>query len=581
MTPTRAVRRSDALLVRIVWLLTILIFALQALAWINLLTGVRALTVWPVRIVTVAWLGGCVISLRAFIGNDGLADLSFLPQSWALRFAGVAYLLLLVNSLTSFPNGFDAIHYHLALPMEWLRNGGIWPMDSDPLMAQPATAELLALPALSIHNEALAGLANAVGALVLAISVYSIALRFTELIEAAEFAVALVIGLPIILYQTFSAYSDLFGTSMLFAGVALFAAYCSTNQRAMCWASAVALGLSFGTKPCFWPYCVLFFGLVAFVLASRKAFALLAVSATLLAIPVLLWFARNAMATGNPVYPLAIHVGPVALSGFDRSNFVDPHGTGVLGPSLKALTYPWIEYVWDHGIPFDEHRGLGPAFAIFWVPALLAACVAAYRFRRVAVLVSLFAISWAVWWWPLDRVLRFGLPVITLLCVFGALFYQRLPEVFRKPVGALLAVSTALGCLMCLSVPARDLVERVRAHSWSRAVYYGYPEIVDQLPAGARVLNRVPPASNFILEGRNLTNVVVTLPASAKPSSLCEGQSGYAVTTGDTGAEDAVLRTCASLLYDGVPPSIHPKIAREWRVYRYVAAAASGDRQKF
>jgi len=306
---------------------------------------------------------------------------------------------------------------------------------------------------------------------------------------------------------------------------------------------------------------------------SKKAFALLTVSAALLAIPALLWFVRNEMATGNPLYPLAIHFGPIALNGLDRNAFVDPHGTGVLGPTLKALTYPWVEYVWDNGVPFDEHRGLGPAFAIFWIPSLLVACVAAFRSRRIAVMFALFVLSWLVWWGPLYRVLRFGLPVIALLCVFGALFYERLSASIRKPVGALLASSTALGCLMCLSVPARDFAERIHAHSWSRAVYYGYPDIVDRLPPGSRVLNRVPAASNFILEGSKLTNVVVTLPESAKPSALCEGGSGYAVTEGDNGSEDAVLRTCASLLYAGVPRSIHPKITKEWRIYRYADGA--------
>lgn len=572
MSTIPALRRSDAFLVQLVWLVSILVFALQSLAWINLLTGIHALTPWPVRIVSIAWLALCVVWLRACIGKRvGFGGFASFPRSWALRVAAVTYLLLLLNTLTSFPGGFDAIHYHLILPIEWLRNGGIWPMDPDPLMAQPANAELLALPALSIHNETLTGLGNALGAVVLAISVYSIALRFTQRIEAAEFSVALILGLPIVVYQTFSSYSDLFGASMLFAGVALFLAYYSSGDRAVCWASAAALGLSFGAKPCFWPYCTLFFCVVSFVLLSRRAFALLGVSTALLAIPAVLWFVRNAMATGNPVYPLAIHWGPIALNGLDRTDFVDPHGTGVLGPSLKALTYPWVEYVWDNDIPFDEHRGLGPAFATFWIPSLLTACVAAFRTRRIAVLVALFAASWLVWWGPLYRVLRFGLPVIALLCVFGAFFYDRLSAAIRKPVGALLAISTALSCLMCLTVPARDLLERVRFHLWSRAAYYGYPEIVDRLPPGSRVLNRVPPASNFVLEGRNLTNVVVTLPESAKPASLCDGESDYAVTMGNSAAEDAVLQTCASLLYAGVPASIHPKIAREWHVYRYIA----------
>src|SRR5215831_19110034 len=123
MSPAQALRRSDAFLVRIVWLISILIFALQALAWTHLVTGIRAMTPWPVRVVTLGWLVVCIIWLRAGMRRGGeLAGLS-LPRSWALRFAAFAYLFLLLNTLTSFPSGFDAIHYHLLLPLEWLRNG--------------------------------------------------------------------------------------------------------------------------------------------------------------------------------------------------------------------------------------------------------------------------------------------------------------------------------------------------------------------------------------------------------------------------------------------------------------------------
>ena len=127
MSPTQAIRRSDTFLVRIIWSVAILILALQSLAWVQLLSGMRAMAPWPVRIVTVAWLALCVVWVRADIRRaGGIERFSFRPRSWALRLAAAAYLLMLLNTLISFPSGFDAIHYHLILPLEWLRNGGIY-----------------------------------------------------------------------------------------------------------------------------------------------------------------------------------------------------------------------------------------------------------------------------------------------------------------------------------------------------------------------------------------------------------------------------------------------------------------------
>ena len=62
----------------------------------------------------------------------------------------------------------------------------------------------------------------------------------------------------------------------------------------------------------------------------------------------------------------------------------------------------------------------------------------------------------------------------------------------------------------CLVAPADTLVRRIKGGDWSRAAYYGYPPVIDILPAGSRVLDRND-IHAFILAGSGLTNSVRAL----------------------------------------------------------------------
>ena len=86
--------------------------------------------------------------------------------------------------------------------------------------ALPGNAEIDMMLLLGTRHEALVPLVNVYAAIVPAVACYAIASRIVKGNGNAAIAVtAIVLSLPIVEFQTFSAYVDLFGTAFLMAGV--------------------------------------------------------------------------------------------------------------------------------------------------------------------------------------------------------------------------------------------------------------------------------------------------------------------------------------------------------------------------
>ena len=126
----------------------------------------------------------------------------------------ICYAVLLVNALLSFPDGYDPIAYHLNVALQWLQHGTL---RIDPSWswqyALPSNAELPALVALAagMPNAVTAG--NLLAAILLGLSIYLIALRMTGGTESALLSASIAVTIPMVIYQAFRLYVDLFGTA--------------------------------------------------------------------------------------------------------------------------------------------------------------------------------------------------------------------------------------------------------------------------------------------------------------------------------------------------------------------------------
>jgi hypothetical protein len=491
------------------------------------------------------------------------------PQSWpkyllitTALLAG-SYALFAFNLFTSYPEGTDALAYHLPLALHWLQTGSLAiPASKAWRFSMPGNAEIGMMLLLATGNQSSAVLVNWIALAVLAISTYLLAQRIgheNRLVSAL--IVLLLLSVPMVEFQTFSAYVDLFGTAFLVAAFALFLCRGENQESkrqggvqalgrpAVLFLSAAACGISLGTKPIYDLYGAAYVASAAFslwnnVIGSQRASRALATALTLLGAGVLLpsifWFGRAYQETHNPLFPMRVaFAGHVIFPGNTGSQFFDEDfDLNFVHTRTEWLIYPWTEWKRNPGYPtmtsYGEGSGLGAAFASL-VPAgiafLLYGCLRRKTNKlHVLLLLTLLVFSCA-WWFPLRRIPRYGLPIVVLMCLMAAPLVGSLALHHTKAFWILFVSSLAATCVISTFVPFHELAGRLRTHRSTRADVYNYPPVLDRLAPGTCVMNATKQEErNFSLAGAALSNCVVTgfeVPPELTSQFLRENNVGY------------------------------------------------------
>lgn len=488
-----------------------------------------------------------------------------------LALTALPYAAFILDSLWSFPTGYDPIAYHINVALKFLQHGSMY---MNPAwrwwFSLPSNAEMPALAALSANMPGAIAMGNMLAAVLLGLSVYLIAWRLTGESQSAILSAVIAVTIPIVICQAVRLYVDLFGTAFLIAAVALLIWRAVAPE--MCVALAgYAAGLAIGSKPVFWVYGAIFtVAALAVIFIEKKLrlrLALLLIGGIVLSSG--LWFLRSELATGNPVFPLRVAVGNfVIFPGHSRAE-ITAVGYGIASVR-DALIQPWSEALTpsEHGagLPIGGDRGTGPLFAAIALPGVLFVLLRVIRRGATLLERSLLAgtaVCLALWITTLLRVPRFALIILALCCALAAPMLHALLADARRVIVSLFVIGVSLNALYCLAEPAQRALYRMRRHDFSRSTYYGYPPIIDQLPPGSRIVDLTEGyRSSFLLAGANLRNYV--LPTGVNPRS-----GDYVVKDGAPDREDAVLRSeGTTLLYNATPPSLYPKTARPWRIYR-------------
>lgn len=450
-----------------------------------------------------------------------------------------SYLIFAVDIFSSFPNGSDAIAYHLPLAVRWLQSGSLaLPASRVWRLSLPGNTEIGMMLLLAIGKESLVVLVNWIALATLAIAVYLLVKQSSRGNRVvAAITTLVVMTVPMFEFQAFSAYVDLFGTAFLAASVALLLQANAQEDisdgvyNTLIFLSAAACGVSIGAKPIYYLYGAVATLLSLFLiwrksarLASRLTVFLLVVGTLL---PSAFWFTRAVAATGNPVYPMRVAVGNhVIFAGYRPSQITDPtFDQNFVRTTAEWFIYPWTEWKRAPGylmVPYGEGSGLGAAFAsLVVVGVLFFACRAlasrAYPYARSLLLA--FLLSLLVWWFVLHRIPRFGLPIVVLACVLATPFIELMQARRKAPFAILLLASLAITCGISAFVPLHAFLGRARTARWQRADFYEYPAILDRLQPGSCVINYTRlDEKNFALAGSGLRNWVV--PAFEVPSTL-------------------------------------------------------------
>jgi hypothetical protein len=503
-----------------------------------------------------------------------------------------SYLASAANIFTSFPSGSDALIYHLPLATRWLQEGSLAiPPSGAWRFSMPGNAEIGMMILLSSGWQSAAVIASWIPAATVALSTYLLAIWISGAQRIPSImCTLLVLSIPMIEAQTFSAYVDLLGTAGILAAVALIltsAREAPALRPAVWFLSGLMCGISIGTKPVYYLYAALFCMFAACVLWVRRSTGphLRFRSAALLVIGVLLpsifWFARAVKQTGNPLYPIQVKVaGRIVLPGYERSEITHPDfELNAVRSPVEWPLYPWTEWKKITGylkVPYGEGDGLGAAFATFVPLALLYFGLRSFadrqhRSRNIALLASL-AVLTISWWELMERVLRFGQLICIFVCILSVPLLAFLHSRQRRAFAALFLASISVTSTIMASVPLHMLLGRVRRDLWSRAAVYNYPKRIDELPPRNVVLNATGAQErNFELSGRKLTNRVIAnfeAPPEATPEALRHSGIEYLAEIVPQGpySEASLLASGAVVIDDEMVPTGQEKV--RWRIWK-------------
>jgi hypothetical protein len=189
------------------------------------------------------------------------------------------------------------------------------------------------------------------------------------------------------------------------------------------------------------------------------------------------------------------------------------------------------------------------AFAALVPLGLLFAMYRAFSHRGSVIETGLLAV-WVglgvVWWISLHRVPRFGLPLLALACVLSAPPVLLLQRYASRGVAILLLGCVVITCGISGFVALREFGGRIKNHRWSRDRVYGYPKLVDELPAGTTLINNTGIRdANYTLAGSKQANRVIAdfeVPSVITPEFLAARHVDFVVEATEVDGEKAPLR---------------------------------------
>jgi Dolichyl-phosphate-mannose-protein mannosyltransferase len=306
--------------------------------------------------------------------------------------AALAALLLaaLIDAIFEARPEFDALWYHLPIPVQWLQAGNIrivpFVAPSLPVGTYPANGELLDLWfLLPVHKDFLVQLASIPAVALSATGVALLARTLGARPHAAAASALLVLTLPpVLLTQVGTNLTDLFMAGAITASAAFLARFTRGEQMRDGVLAGMAAGLAVGAR---YQALIAVLPLVAIGISSliarrQSAARLLRIGVAATAVLVSFggyWYIRNWLTTGDPLYP-----EPVRL----------PFHTFSGARSLVCCNAPsWMQLGWQPGVwahrvgallfthPHQPQllRSWGPMLAVLLLAGLTAPVASAWR----------------------------------------------------------------------------------------------------------------------------------------------------------------------------------------------------------
>lgn len=422
------------------------------------------------------------------------------PATWTLAAATVACWLFSCSP-TVF---YDTLVYHFAVPNLYLLRGGVEHLPNLVYASFPLHGEMLFLLGLQLGGARLAGLMN-FGFLALSgVALWTLAHRLAGAAAGRMAAALFLIAPPVLLTARFGNVEALL-TLMFLLEISCFQRWRDDAGRG--WAAAAGLfaGWCFSTKYAGGLFALLpplaYFSVAAVRGGSPRRNAprdagLFAVGVTAAALP---WLVKNAVFTGNPVFPALFTIlGGAGWSlARDAALLFDAHASWRIASSpADYLRLPW-------DLIFRPSRfGAAAISAWVWPVVFVGAPAALYR-RRDRPTAFLFAILcayllvWSCTFW-LARLL---IPALAIGCVLTAVAIGR--DSTCRPVlrGVfLLVLASWTAAVLQADAPTRRSLRPVLG--WQSNDDY-LSRMVASYPVVKYLNERLPPESRVLVIGES------------------------------------------------------------------------------
>ena len=393
-------------------------------------------------LLAVAAAGGTWVALRLFAGARLPRVRTWRPWERALGGLVIAYAGLGAIATCAPISSPDALLYHAADPARFVEAGRILEVPWNSSSYEPFTVQMLVLDGLLLWDSVQGAFAPFLLALVATAAVAGAAERLAGR-RVALLAAAAFFAQPLMLWEATSTFVE----SGLACAVALAGWNLVRFARHGDGAAVVIAGLFAGGAA-----GMKYLGLIAVlaltvaaVIALRRRVTVarvlaFAVPGALVALP---WYVKNAILTGNPVYPHVFGgLNASAAAELDATMASFGHGHSVADFILLPVR------LLAEGEAFDGGEFLSPLFVAFAPLALLVAGP-----RRVRVAAAAAIAVYVVAWFLTTQQARFLVPMLPALAVLVALGIITVTA--RGRLGRTVAVGvTAAALVMGLGISA-------------------------------------------------------------------------------------------------------------------------------
>ncbi len=424
--------------------------------------------------------------------------------------------------------GYDALEYHLQLPMEWVRIGAIRGLEHNaysylPNLLESAYVHLAVWLRHKPYEWAYAAqILHAALAILAALAIRRIVLHLTGSAAIGWVVAAVYLSTPWTIVTGSMAYNEQ-AVMAMGAGAVLLVIQSSSSHKTQ--ASSLLIGLLCG-------FAVMFKLTAAGMIALPVRLLLLLspgrpqgvgffIGAGLVVAP---WMVRNAVWTGNPVFPMFADL----LGG--------GHWTVEQAVRWKTAHAPHGSFVQTLGLLFSPARGLlHPQFGYVVFPAAIFGAIRGWTKQplRTPVFRMLLFFPLQIGFWLLFTHLqsRFLIPLLLPACVLIGLGLNLLPRA---------RVSMAAGALIVAVLVVQPFALYFKERNGQAATLIGMAEVVPSFVKPYDLFNGLRPGSHIYSEGFALPFYVT--PAMTYHTCWDRSPMGPALKEGGPPAAAAWLR---------------------------------------